>query len=343
MAINVALIGAGNIARAHLAALKDSPRGRVVGLHDVDPARAEQRASEFGVGQVYRSWDELLGDPRVRVVGVLVPPDLHHRYTVEALAAGKDVVCEKPLAADLAECDAMLNAARRAGRRLFMVQNRIYNPAYEKANELQRGGAIGTVFLAQSNGFEGPNTVWRSSWLATSRRGNGVMLAQAVHPAYALRWMLGDVEQVSCILGERKVIEMTYEDTALVSLRFASGVVAQMTATFGLGSGPFDHAIMLYGSEGYVEIRNQAGNPAQPQTLRVISPRTYGDQELHEVELPPVPDHASSFRFMWDDYLRALETGGPARVSDVDGRNAVEIMLAAHRSAELGQTVNLPL
>src|SRR5262249_60944846 len=105
------------------------------------------------------------------------------RYRFEELVDGKDVASEKPLAEDLAECDAMLEAARHAGRRLFMVQNRIYNPAYEKANELQRGGAIGTVFLVQSNGFEGPNTVWRSSWLATPRRGNGVMLAQAVHPA----------------------------------------------------------------------------------------------------------------------------------------------------------------
>src|SRR5579883_584324 len=225
MPVNVAIIGAGNISRAHLSALKGSSEAIVVGVYDADRSRAEQRANDFGIGKIYRDWAELLGDASVRVVAVLVPPDLHQRYAVEALQAGKDVVCEKPMAATLAECDAMLDAARQAGRQMFVVQNRIYNPAYEKTRELIQSGALGTVFLAQTTGFEGPNTVFGSPWLATARGGNGVLMAQAVHPAYSLRWMLGDVEQVSCLMGGRKVVEMTQEDTAIVTLRFASGVI----------------------------------------------------------------------------------------------------------------------
>ncbi|MGH7861146.1 MAG: Gfo/Idh/MocA family protein [Candidatus Dormibacteraceae bacterium] len=258
MPVNVAIIGAGNIARAHLSALKGSNAATVVGLYDVDRARAEQRATEFGVGKTYGAWDELLGDASVRVVAVLVPPDLHQHFAVDALAAGKDVVCEKPMAASLAECDAMLDAARRAGRQLFIVQNRIYNPAYEATREHIQSGAIGTVFLAQTTGFEGPNTVFGSPWLATARGGNGVLMAQAVHPAYALRWLLGDVDEVSCLMGGRKVVEMTREDTAIVTLRFASGAIGEMTATFGLANGPFDHGIFVFGSEGYLEIHNQS-------------------------------------------------------------------------------------
>ena len=315
----------------------------MVGLCDADRSRAEQRAAEFGVDKIYSAWGDLLGDPSVRVVAVLVPPDLHQRFAVEALEAGKDVVCEKPMAASLAECDAMLDAARRSGRQIFIVQNRIYNPAYEATRELIQSGAIGTVFLAQTTGFEGPNTVFGSPWLATARGGNGVLMAQAVHPTYALRWMLGDVAQVSCTMGGRKVVEMTQEDTAIVTLRFASGVIAEMTATFGLANGPFDHGIFVFGSEGYLEIHNQSGKPGQPQTLRMISPRVHGDRETHAVELPPVPDHAASFRFMWEDYLRAIVSGQPARVSGLDGRKAVEVILAAHRSSELGRPVELPL
>jgi predicted dehydrogenase len=343
MSLNVAIVGAGNIARAHLVSLQGSERGKVIGLYDADPARAEQRATEFGVPRVYRSWEELLGDSPVQVVAVLVPPDLHQRFSVEALRAGKNVVTEKPMASDVAECDAMIAAARQAGRRLFVVQNRIYSPAYEAARELIQSGALGTVFLAQTTGFEGPNTVWRSPWLADPRGGNGVLMAQAVHPAYTLRWMFGDVARVSATFGGRKVIEMAEEDTAIVTLQFVSGVVCEMTATFGLANGPFDHAILAFGSEGYCEIHNQAGNPAHPQSLRAISPRRFGDTALHEVELPPVTDRGSSFRPMWDDYLRAIETDGPARVSDVDGRNAVEVIQAARRSAKLGQAVTLPL
>ncbi|HLZ07656.1 MAG TPA: Gfo/Idh/MocA family oxidoreductase, partial [Chloroflexota bacterium] len=194
MTLNIALIGSGNISRAHLEALKNTPSGRVVGLYDADPERSRRRAAEFGIARVYQTQDDLLGDPDVQVVGVLVPPDLHARVAIDALEAGKHVVTEKPMAATLAECDAMIAAGRRVGRRMLTVQNRIFNPAYEVARETIQSGAIGTVFLAQTDGFEGPDTVFRTTWLMSGRPGNGVLLAQAVHPAYALRWLLGEVD-----------------------------------------------------------------------------------------------------------------------------------------------------
>jgi UDP-N-acetyl-2-amino-2-deoxyglucuronate dehydrogenase len=337
--LNVALIGSGNISRTHLAALKDLPAGKVVGLFDADPTRAQQRATEFGIERVYQTQNDLLGDPSVQVVGVLVPPDLHSRVAIDALAAGKHVVTEKPMAATLAECDAMIAAGRQAGRRMLTVQNRIFSPAYEATREIIQNGTIGTVFLAQTDGFEGPDTVFRTSWLMTGRPGNGVLLAQAVHPAYALRWLLGEVDQVSATFGGRKVVDTVAEDTAIVTFRFASGVIVSMTATFGLKNGPFDHAITVFGDEGYLEIRGQAGVPP----LRVISPRTYGDKNIHEVALPESSDHAAHFRAMWADYLGSFESGQPGRVDEIDGRKAVEMILAAHRSNELGQVVRLPL
>jgi len=340
--LRVGLIGAGGISRAHLAALEGSSAARVVGIYDVDRSRAEQRAAEFGVGRVYSSWPDLLADGEVQVVGVLLPHHLHRRYTVEALEAGKHVVCEKPLAVDLAECDAMLDAARRAGRRLFPVHNRLYNLAYEAMGDLVRQGAIGAIFLAQTNGFEGPGAPLSRAWLAEAR-GGGVLLAQAVHPAYTLRWLLGEVEQVSCLYGGRKMVEMAAEDTAIVTLRFASGAVAEMTATFGIRHGPFDHAIMLYGEEGHVELRLRRDDPSHPHSLRLLSPKVHGDRAMHEVAVPDSSFSAAHFRRMWEDYARAIQTGQPARVSDVDGRKAVEIVLAARRSAELGQVVALPL
>jgi predicted dehydrogenase len=343
MALNIAIVGAGNISRAHLTALADASGGKVVGLYDADASRAEQRSAEFGIGRIYPSWEALLGDLAVDVVAVLVPPDLHARFSIEALQAGKHVVSEKPMAADLTECDAMMAAARSADRKLFVVQNRIYSHAYERAHELIVSGAIGTVFLAQSNGFEGPRTVWSSPWLATARGGNGVLMAQSVHPMYTLRWFFGDVDQVSCTMGTKKVIDMAGEDSAIVTIRFASGVLAELTATFGLAKGPFDHAIFAYGTEGYVEIGNRSRNSSQPQTLRAISPKTFGDDEAHDLELPLESNRSGQFQRMWEDYLQSMETGRPARVSDVDARKAVEVLLAAHRSNELGQVVKLPL
>src|SRR5205814_7785939 len=102
------------------------------------------------------------------------------------------------------ECDRMLAAAKQADRRLFPVHNRVYDHATEKVKEIVDSGAIGDVFLIQTNGFEGPGTVRVRPWLGTKAGGGGVLLAQSVHAAYMLRWIFGDVAQVGCLFGDRK-------------------------------------------------------------------------------------------------------------------------------------------
>ena len=343
MALSVAIIGAGNISTAHLRAIHEAKGVEVVGIYDQDEGRARERAREYGVPRVFDSWEALLGDSSVQCVAVLLPHDLHERFTVEALNAGKHVVCEKPLGQSLAECDRMLKAARQANRKLLPVHNRVYDRPVERIAEILQSGAIGEVFLAQTNGYEGPNTVGVRPWLGTKRGGGGVLLAQAVHPAYILRWLLGDVAQVSCLFGDRKVVEMTNEDTAVAILKFRNGVLAEMTATFGIAHGPFDHSIQLHGRDGYLQLGTNQGpdRQSQPFLLQAISPRLFGDNQLHSVDLPSGGGWQSGFVRLWEDYARGLTEGTPTRVTGDDGKRAVEIILAAYQSQQTGKTTEL--
>jgi predicted dehydrogenase len=274
----------------------------------------------------------VLDDEDVQCVGILLPHDLHEQYTIEALDAGKHVVCEKPLAPTLAECDRMLAAATRAGRKLFPVHNRTYSLAVTKLDEVLRQDAIGDVFLAQTTGFEAPPTV--QTWLATPRGGGGVLMSQAVHPMYVLRWLLGDVSRVSCLFGDRKVVEMTAEDHAVVLLKFANGIAAEMTCTFGIAHGPLDHSITFHGRDGFLELSHQQ--------LHIISPRMYGDTDLHEIPITET-DSTRGFSRMWEDYAYGIVNGVPTRQTGEDGKRAVEIVQAAYRSNATGQTIDLPL
>lgn len=332
MSLRVALIGMGRIGRVHLQALSAVGTAEVVGVYDLNEQLARERAKAANVKRVYASWRELLSDPDVQCVGVLLPHDLHEQYASEALHAGKHVVCEKPLAPTLPECDRMLAAAAQSGASLLPVHNRVYSAAIEKMGELLRQDAIGEVFLAQTAGFEAPPTV--QTWLATPRGGGGVLMSQAVHPMYVLRWLLGDVAQVSCLFGDRKVVEMSAEDHAVVLLKFANGIAAEMTCTFGIAHGPLDHSIAIHGRNGYLELSHQR--------LRMISPRMCGDTEVHEVPLGE-PDGTSAFAHMWQDYARGILEGAPTRQTGEDGKRAVEIVQAAYRSNSTGRTVNLPL
>ena len=154
--------------------------------------------------RVYGSWSEVLEDREADVVAVLLPHDVHARFATEALEAGHHVVVEKPMATTLADCDAMMAAARKAGKRLHPVHNRVYDPATEAVQAFLASGAIGDVFLAQTVGLEPPQTVSVRPWLGTPAGGGGVLLAQAVHPAYVLRWLLGDVAEVACLTAARQ-------------------------------------------------------------------------------------------------------------------------------------------
>jgi predicted dehydrogenase len=332
MGLRVALVGMGRIGRVHLEALSGARDAEVVGVFDVNTALARERAAAAGVERVFESWQQVLEDPHVQCVGVLLPHDIHEQYATEALEAGKHVVCEKPLAPTLPECDRMLAVAKRCGRKLLPVHNRVFSQAVAKMREVLDQDGIGEVVLAQTTGFEGPPTV--QTWLATPRGGGGVLMSQAVHPMYVLRWLLGDVARVSCLFGDRKVVDMTAEDHAVVLLKFVNGIAAEMTCTFGIAHGPLDHSIVLHGRDGYLQLSGQR--------LHAISPRLFGDTEMHEIPLGETGS-VSAFRTMWEDYARGIVQDVPTRQTGEDGKRAVEIVQAAYRSNATGCTVDLPL
>ena len=334
--VSVAIVGCGAISQAHLKAIKESDPQlvRVAGVFDQDEQRARKRAAEHGVERVYRSWEDVLGDRAADVVAVLLPHDVHAQFTVQALEAGHHVVVEKPMGTSIEEMDRMIAAAQTAGKRLHPVHNRIYDPATDAAREFIQSGAIGEVFLAQTLGLEPPSTVSVRSWLGTKAGRGGVLLAQAVHPAYVLRWVLGDVAEVACVTSEKKVVDMTAEDTAVAIFRFKSGAIAEMTGTFGLPVGPHEHRITFYGPDGFVEISSKRG-------VNAISEKRFGDRGMH----PLIENHewGTGFRRLWDDYACGFTTGSETRVTAEDGKRAVELILGAYRAAEERRTVTLPL
>src|SRR6266540_1866250 len=272
----VAIVGCGAISQAHLRAIRAAtdPPITIAGLYDREVRVAAQRAQEYGVDHLYGSWEKVLGDTSADVIDILLPHDAHCRFAVEALAAGHHVVVEKPMATSLDECNRMIAAAQQAGKRLHPIHNRIYDPATDAAKQFIDEGHIGEVFLAQTVGLEPPQTVSVRPWLGTKAGGGGVLLAQAVHPAYVLRWILGDLAEVACFTGQKKVLDMTAEDTAVALLRFQSGALAEMTGTFSLNVGPYEHGITFYGPDGFVEIHSRRG-------VRGISERRFGDREPH--------------------------------------------------------------
>ncbi len=340
MPLRVVVVGCGAIAGAHVPAILGAGAEGVslVGLFDQDRARAQDLAARHGQPRVYLSWREVLDDPNVDCVDVLLPHEAHHRIAVEAAEAGKHVVVEKPLATSLAEADAMIAAAERHRVALMTCHTVLFEPGAQRVEEVIRSGGIGDVYMAQTIGLEGPSTVSVRPWLANSR-GGGVLMAQAIHQIYFLQHLMGPVATVSAVIGKRKVVPMTTDDTCLALLEFESGAVAEITSTFGQTVGPYSRGTYFYGTEGYVSYQPHNTALRPNRRLEVISPRKYGDSEPHDIAY----EDESQFTRMWRAFGRAMAAGQPPPVTGQDGRAAIEVVLAAYRSAEIGKTVALPL
>lgn len=325
-------MGTGAIAALHAGAIGATPGIEIVGVLDRDPARAEAYAQRHGVKRVYESWAALLADETVRCVAITVPPDAHADFAVEALASGRDVVCEKPLGRTTEECDRMLAAAPASGRLLLPGHNRVFEPAAERMAEIVRAGQLGHVFLAQSNGLEPPSLLDRIPWLRTELSLGGVLLAQAVHPVYVIRWLLGEVDAVTGARTRENTVEMTREDTAAVTLELRSGALAVLTATFAVAHGPLDHEIVLFGTGGWLRSTHR---PDRGRHLWGVVPALFGDDAEHELPLPG----GDGFQRMWAGHRDAMLGRSAPRQNGQDGRAAVRIVEAAYRSMREGVRV----
>jgi UDP-N-acetyl-2-amino-2-deoxyglucuronate dehydrogenase len=339
-ALRVAAVGAGGGAAAHFDAARLTGAFELVGVLDVDAERARAAAERYGIPRCYGDLEELLADDEVECVAVLTPPDTHEPLACAALAASRHVVCEKPLGRTVPECDRMLEAAAAAGRRLLAVHNRLYSHAIARVRELVQGGELGAVFLAQSVGIESSATVDAAAWLRTGISLGGVVIAQTTHPLYVLRALLGDAAQVTATAGAA-TLEMNDEDTAALTVTFAGGAIASFVATFAAAPGSGDHAIRLYGTAGAIETTLRGGTRERPERLRAVLPSRFGDDEWHELDLPPSEGWITSFQRMWEDYAPAIRSGAPALVSAEDGREVVRIVRAAYESMEAGRTVSV--
>lgn len=333
MAGRVVLVGCGNIARVHARAIAPlTDRISFTYVYDADPTRAAAFAEAHGLRVYPGTWDDLLADTGVDAVDLCLPHHLHRDLTIAALDAGKHVVCEKPIALTLADADAMIEASRRNGRALIPVHNQQYGGPIREMKRLIDVGALGEVYLVETNGIEGPDTVNVRPWLAGSHEG-GVAMAQTVHYSYICQYMLGPVSRVSCFTSTRGLPGMTAPVTSIIMLEFRSGVIGEMTSTFAQGGGGLEHRVTVYGTKGYAT--RLFGR------LEAVSEQAYGDRDVHTQEFP-----RDSFAGEFTEVLRQLADaieGRPHTLDGAQGRAAIEVIVAAYRSASSGIAVTLPL
>jgi predicted dehydrogenase len=322
------ILGCGDITEKRGApAIVAQQESRLVAFCSRDRERARAFAERFGAPRAYDDLAALLADPEVQVVYVATEHDRHVEPTVAAAAAGKHVLCEKPMALDAAGCRAMIDACRAAGVHLSVAYYRRYYPKVRRMKALLDEGAIGEPVHASIclGGRLDPARIRPGDWrLQGERSGGGALADTGSHRLDLLCYLLGEPERVAGVM-DRGELPISAPDTESLLIRMRSGVHVVSRHTLRAG-GPDQWE--LYGTRGALI--------ATPMDGDELTVRTGGETRLERW-----PRHENVHFPLIDAFARRVARGEPPEFDGVAGMQATRIIDAAQQSARSGRVVVL--
>lgn len=347
-------IGIGIISFAHGHAhryaheLGQDARVRFVAAWDDNAERGRQAAERYGAGFT-SDLDALLADPAIQAVIVTSETYRHADHVCRAAAAGKHILCQKPMALTLADCDRMGAAVDRAGVTFVMGFQMRHDPLNKKLKELVDAGAVGRVGLLRrrhcidvlfNEGFvKGP-----SRWHIEPEKNMGMFMDDAVHAADFMWWVLGEPVSVTAEI-DNVLTDAAPDDTGVAIYRFASGARGVLVNSSVTLAG--ENTTEVYGDQGVI-IQNYDDGPsismARPAGAAALKLYRRGQpREWETFDIPLPPNHGERIGGVPRPFVDVLVSGEPSPIPWQAGRKSVEMILGAYRSAREGRRVSFPL
>lgn len=342
----IGIIGCGKITEVrHAPEYAENPNCELVAFFDLNPARAQLMADTYG-GQVCASIEQLLAMD-LDAVSVCVANANHAQVSIQALEAGKHVLCEKPMAVTAQECEAMLEAEKRSGKMLMIGQSQRMSLAHQKARALLQGGEIGElVSFRLVFGHPGPEawTGSKNSWFFNKKIARfGAMADLGVHKTDLLHYLTGQkVVSTSAVLttADKKYPDGTpidVDDNAYCIYTLANGVVGTMHVSWTF-YGEEDNSTILYGTKGRMRIYND------PKYALIVE-KTDGTSAYYILDaMTSNEDQTSGKRTntgVIDAFIKSLETGEKLLASGEEGAAAMHVIFANELSSQERRVVDI--
>ena len=335
MGRRIGIIGTGGIAQAHVDGYRRAGAD-IVAVADVHPTTLAQRQNTWGVASGYEHYEDLLADPAVEAVSICTPNSSHHPITIAAAAAGKHVLCEKPVSMSLEHAQEMIDACAAAGV-VFQVGHHMRSwAAGVKAKAIIDAGGIGKITFArfrQAHDWGGAAEV-RGVFGSKAHSGGGTLLDNGCHLFDFARFVAGDVRDVFARTATLK-FAIEVEDTAVSSLGFASGAMGSVEVAW-TGTG-WQEAFWVFGTQGSLECDNRVGANILTHRSRGTAGTTWADVDVATYDLQGLLSHSQHVA----NFLAAIDGTGPIVCTGHDGLEAVRLVLASYESAETGMPVVL--
>ncbi|WP_417607365.1 inositol 2-dehydrogenase [Primorskyibacter flagellatus] len=327
--LNIGLLGAGRIGNVHARAISAHSGSRLVAVSDVTAENANKLAAEFGAKT--QSSDEIIADPTIDAVLIATSTDTHSDLMEAATAAGKAVLCEKPVDLSLERAQACQRAVAKTGMPVMIGFNRRFDPSFGALKAALDAGEIGKAELLSITSFDpAPPPV---SYIKVS---GGLFRDMMIHDFDMANFIMGDapvsISAVGSSVVDAAIGAAGDVDTAVVTLSYADGRIAVIKnsrrAVYG-----YDQRVELLGSEGLLQAQNMLENTVVKSTSSGVTGAkpTYFFLERY------MPAYIAE----WSAFVEAVTTRSPMPVTLDDGVTALAMAEAATRSARTGAPVKL--
>jgi glucose-fructose oxidoreductase len=332
--LGYAIVGLGSYATGQIMPrMKSCQHSRIVALVSGTPAKLDKYGTDYGVPKTHRysyaDFDRIRDNPDIDIVYVVLPVFLHAEYSIRALKAGKHVLCEKPMAMNVAECQAMIDAAKAADRKLMIGYRCHFEPYNRQAIDWVRSRHVGPLSTLQvETGFSiGPNQ-WR---LEQAKAGGGSMMDIGIYSLNAARYLTGEEPVALSAFETTDKSDPRFrevEDRVSFMLQFPSGVVANCLSSYSSGHGRY----RAVGTDGWLELEPAVfyGGHA----MRVSRRGSVG-----AVDLGATGDE--QFVRMLDHLALCASTGKTPIVPGEEGLRDIRLIEAIYRSMKERSVINL--
>lgn len=351
--IGFGIIGHGFMGHEHETMLKDFDGIRLVGISDQDPSVMKDVSD--GVKR-YTSNEELLRDPEIQVVLIAVNNNQHHKLVTQAAQAGKDIICEKPVAMSVEELEDMIATCEKYGVRFTVHHQRRLDPDYRTAKNVYDSGALGDIYTIQSKlyGFNGN----MHDWHVKISEGGGMLYDWGVHLLDQILWMLPGVKLKTVYADIRNVINTEVDDYFKILMRFENGVVAEVELgtyflTDKMHDKWFERHWFIGGNRGsaYVDgfdpegkIVRTAGllqNVSGQRTMTAAGPtRSFGPPPEGRILTGELPVAHTSHREFFENYVKAYRGDGEFLVKLSEMKRLLKLLDAVRESGRTGKSVD---
>jgi len=348
MKIKATIVGSGFAADIHADGYEKCIDAELIAVASPTEAHVKAFADRYEIKDYYTDYNEMLKRDDIDIVSVCVPNYLHHDVSVAVTSAGKNIVCEKPLAVTLEEADNMIRVAEQHSVKLFYAENWLFAPAMVRVAEIVKSGAIGDVLYFKAKEAHGGS----HSQYALKKKycGGGCLIHMAIHPiGYGLALKEGikpkRVYAETSGGGENNILHphCEGEDFSVLIIDFEDGTRGFIDANY-ITKGGLDDIVEIYGSKGTIKADFSQGSP-----IKVFSLEGY-DYAVEKAEITtgwtfPTPDEKWSLGYPNEiaHFVECLiENKEPIFGSDGrGGRDALHIVMAGYESAQMGKAVML--